>query len=303
MTKIRNTKTRRLLTAGGIIAAGALALTGCSAAGAGETLKNGDEKALNIAVFNGWDEGIAASELWKAVLDDEGYDVKLTYADVVPVYTGISEGDYDLLLDSWLPTTHKDQFERFGDKLVDLGSWYDNAKLTIAVNEDAPIKTIDELVENADKFGNRIVGIEAGAGLTKQVQNNVFPDYKIGDKLKLVTSSTPAMLGELKAATAKGEDIAVTLWQPHWAYDAFPIRDLEDPKNSLGTAESVHSVGSTSFEKKFPEVAKRIKNFTMDDETLASLENALFNSGDGKPQDLVRKWMADNKEYVDSLKS
>ncbi|RLP84164.1 glycine betaine ABC transporter substrate-binding protein [Mycetocola lacteus] len=303
MTKIRNTKTRRLLTVGGIIAAGALALTGCSAAGAGETLKNGDEKALNIAVFNGWDEGIAASELWKAVLDDEGYDVKLTYADVVPVYTGISEGDYDLLLDSWLPTTHKDQFERFGDKLVDLGSWYDNAKLTIAVNEDAPIKTIDELVENADKFGNRIVGIEAGAGLTKQVQNNVFPDYKIGDKLKLVTSSTPAMLGELKAATAKGEDIAVTLWQPHWAYDAFPIRDLEDPKNSLGTAESVHSVGSTSFEKKFPEVAKRIKNFTMDDETLASLENALFNSGDGKPQDLVRKWMADNKEYVDSLKS
>lgn len=303
MTKIRNTKTRRLLTAGGIIAAGVLALTGCSSSGPAATLDNGDEKALNIAVFNGWDEGIAASELWKAVLDDEGYDVKLTYADVVPVYTGISEGDYDLLLDSWLPTTHKDQFERFGDKLVDLGSWYDNAKLTIAVNEDAPIKTIDELVENADKFGDRIVGIEAGAGLTKQVQNNVFPDYKIGDKLKLVTSSTPAMLGELKAATAKGENIAVTLWQPHWAYDAFPIRDLEDPKNSLGTAESVHSVGSTSFEKKFPDVAKRIKNFTMDDETLASLENALFNSGDGKPQDLVRKWMADNKEYVDSLKS
>ena len=30
------------------------------------------------------------------------------------------------------------------------------------------------------------------------------------------------------------EDIVVTLWRPHWAYTAFPIKDLEDPQGKLG---------------------------------------------------------------------
>ncbi|MEK8228064.1 hypothetical protein NKG05_21205 [Oerskovia sp. M15] len=59
--------------------------------------------------------------------------------------------------------THADYKEQYGDDLEDLGYWYDDAKLTIAVNEDAPIDSIDELAANADLFGNRIVGIESGA--------------------------------------------------------------------------------------------------------------------------------------------
>ena len=71
------------------------------------TLENGDKKDVTIAVFNGWDEGIAASELWKVILDEKGYDVKLQSADVAPVFSGLSTGDYDLTLDTWLPVTHK----------------------------------------------------------------------------------------------------------------------------------------------------------------------------------------------------
>ena len=68
-------------------AAGLLAFSGCAAAEA-ETVGDGnsDNKDLTIAVFNGWDEGIAASELWKAILDEKGYNVELEYADVAPVY-------------------------------------------------------------------------------------------------------------------------------------------------------------------------------------------------------------------------
>ena len=53
-------------------AVGLLAFSGCAAAEA-ETVGEGnsDNKDLTIAVFNGWDEGIAASELWKAILDEK----------------------------------------------------------------------------------------------------------------------------------------------------------------------------------------------------------------------------------------
>ncbi|WP_312178710.1 glycine betaine ABC transporter substrate-binding protein [Arthrobacter sp.] len=280
-----------------------LALAGCGAdADASAGPDNGDKKDLTIAVFNGWDEGIAASELWKAVLEEKGYNVELEYADAAALYLGVSSGDYDLSLDTWLPITHATYLDQYGDDMVDLGVWNDDAKLTIAVNEDAPINSLEELAANADLFDNTLVGIEPGAGLTEATTDEVIPGYGL-ESMEYLTSSTPAMLSELKSATAKGENIAVTLWRPHWAYDAFPIKDLEDPKGALGEAEGIHSFGSKEFEADFPALSGWIKDFTMDSETLFSLENAMFNGEDsGKDHSAaVKAWMEENQEFVDSL--
>ncbi len=296
-------KKRSTLALTAVGAAALLAFSGCAAADSeAAVLDNGDQKDLTIAVFNGWDEGIAASELWKAILDEQGYNVTLEYADVAPVYSGLSTDDYDVVLDTWLPITHASYIEKFGDDIVDLGAWNTDAKLTIAVNADAPIDSLEELAANADLFGNRLVGIEPGAGLTEVTSDAVIPGYKL-EGLEYLTSSTPAMLSELKTATAAGENIAVTLWQPHWAYDAFPIKDLADPQGLLGDAEGVHSFGGKSFESNFPTLSGWLKGFTLDSMQLASLENAMFNSG-GSGDDYtaaVAEWITANQDYVDSL--
>lgn len=295
-------KKRHLTGALAMGAAAALALAGCAGAEA-ETLENGDRQDLTIAVFNGWDEGIAASELWKAILEEKGYNVELEYADVAPVYQGLTDDDYDVVLDTWLPITHADYLEQYGDDMVDLGAWNDEAKLTIAVSEDAPIDSLDELADNADLFGNRLVGIEPGSGLNRVTTDDVIPTYGLED-MEYLTSSTPAMLSELKAATDAGEMIAVTLWSPHWAYDAFPVKDLEDPEGALGETEGIHSFGGKSFEENFPTLSAWLKNFKMDSELLYSLENAMFNensSDDYGP--VVEQWISENQEWVDSLTS
>ena len=291
--------TRRIIAAGialagtaGLLVTGALAQTGAGDDGKGH---------LTIAVFNGWDEGIAASELWKAVLEDEGYTVDLAYADPAAAYTGIAQGDYDLTLDTWLPLTHADYMETSGDELVDLGAWNDEAKLTIAVNEDAPIDSLTELAANADLFGNRLVGIEAGSGLVTVTQDDVIPGYGL-EGMDFVTASTPAMLTELQAATDAGRDVAVTLWRPHWAYNAFPIKDLEDPDGLLGDAEGIHTVTSTAFAEEHPEVSRWLEDFRMDNELLYSLEDAMFGAYDGDDYGpVVDEWIADNRDWVDGL--
>ncbi|WP_203580918.1 glycine betaine ABC transporter substrate-binding protein [Microbacterium hibisci] len=288
------------------IIAGGLALAGTAALLVNGALVQsgvgGDDKGhLRIAVFNGWDEGIAASELWKAVLEEEGYTVELAYADPAAAYTGIANGDYDLTLDTWLPLTHADYMQTYGDDLVDLGAWNDEAKLTIAVNEDAPIDSLDELAANADVFGNRLVGIEAGSGLVTVTQDAVIPGYGL-EGMEFVTSSTPAMLTELQAATDAGRDVAVTLWRPHWAYNAFPLKDLEDPDGLLGDAEGIHTVASTAFADDFPEVAEWLEAFRMDNELLYSLEDAMFGQYDGDDYGpVVAEWIADNHEWADGL--
>lgn len=301
-------KTRtKILSAIGLGAATALALSACSPPGtssASGTVDNGDQKAMKMVVFNGWDEDTAASELWKYVLEEKGYDVTLDYADVAPAYQGLSQGDYDAVLDTWLPNTHKSYMEKYGDDLEDLGSWNDQASLEVAVNADAPIDSLADLADHEDDFGGRIVGIEPGAGLTSVVKDKVMSAYGLED-WELVTSSTPAMLSELKKSEQDGSDIVVTLWRPHWAYNAFDVKDLEDPKGALGDNETIHTVVKKDFGDDFPQAERWLKDFSMDSDTLYSLEDALVNSGadQSEYQSIVKKWAADNQDYVDSLTS
>ncbi|WP_411731439.1 glycine betaine ABC transporter substrate-binding protein [Paeniglutamicibacter sp.] len=293
---------KKLASLMAVAAASTLALTACgSDSGAAAGPENGDKKELTVGVFAGWDEGLAVSHLWERILAKKGYDVTLTSADVAPVFSGISTGDFDMAMDVWLPETHATQAEKYGDKIVELGTWTENAKLTVAVNKDADIESLDELAGKADMFGNRIVGIDPGAGLTKAMNDRVIPQYGL-EKMDFVTSSTPAMLTELKKATGAGDDILVTLWRPHWAYDAFDIKDLKDPKGTLGDAEHISTYGSLTFKEDFPTLAGWMKDFKIDDEHLFSLENAMFNGADTQEYaPIVDQWISENQEWVDSL--
>lgn len=300
---------KRFTTGLAITAIAMLGLTACAAEteepdpGTGNEGTT-DQTNLTIGVFNGWPEGEAASYLWKLILEEKGYTVELEYADAGPVFAGISTGDYDIALDGWLPLTHQSYMDEYGEDLVDLGAWNEDAVLTIAVNEDAPITSLEELAENADAFGNRLIGIEPGAGLTKATQEQVIPTYGLED-MEYLTSSTGAMLAELETALDAGENVAVTLWRPHWAYDEFPIRDLEDPEGTLGDSESIHSIARVGFEEDFPQLTEWIQNFEMSSELLYSLENVMYNV-DEVPSDftpVVEQWIADNQEYVDGLTS
>ena len=127
---------KRLLAGLAIGAAAALGLGACASTPAEpeptttDGAANADQTALTIGVFNGWPEGEAASYLWKIVLEEQGYDVTLEYADAGTVFLGLSEGDYDVALDGWFPLTHQHYLEEYPD-IVDLGAWNDDAVLTI----------------------------------------------------------------------------------------------------------------------------------------------------------------------------
>lgn len=283
----------------------ALALTACGDDNGGdEAAAGGDGGEVTIGVFNGWEEGIAVSELWAYVLEEEGYDVNLEYADPAPVYSGLSTNDYNVTLDAWLPVTHADYVEEYDDDIVDLGTWNEESSLHLAVNEDAPIDSIDELADHADEFNNQIIGIDPGAGITQLTESETIPTYGLDD-MEFTTSGTPAMLQELESSIEAGENVVVTLWRPHWAYDAYPVRDLEDPEETLGDVEYLHSYANAEWaeDEANAEVVGWLENFEMDSDLLYSLENDLFNENpdtdDYRP--IVEDWVADNQEYVDGL--
>lgn len=261
------------------------------------------DKSITVAAFNGWDESFAASHLLRYVLEDEGYTVDIQSLDAGPGYTGVSRGDIDLIMDSWLPVTHESYLEQYRDTIEPLGCWYDNARLTIAVNEDSPAQSIADLRDDASDYGSRLVGIEPGAGLTEQAKKAVRA-YGLDD-WNFQISSTPAMLAELKKATDADENIAVTLWRPHWAYDAFPVRDLEDPEGAMGGAENILNFSRSGFSGDNPYVAQLLKNLVIDDEHLSSLENVMFsdeNYGGENLDAAVAEWSEKNPDFIEDWK-
>ncbi|MBD8063077.1 glycine betaine ABC transporter substrate-binding protein [Oceanitalea stevensii] len=282
----------------------ALTLAACGSdtdGGSEDTATGADAGPITIGIHSGWEEGIAVSHLWQHILEEQGYEVEMETADAGVVFTGLAQGDYDVNFDTWLPSTHGHYIEEYGDDVAELGTWFEEAPLTIAVNEDAPIDSLAELADNAELFGNRLVGIESGAGLTKITQEQVIPTYGL-DVMDYLVSSTPAMLTELSAAIDAGENIAVTLWRPHWAYDAFPIKDLEDPEGALGEPDDIYAYGNADFAATYPDVAEWIAGFQLDDEQLHSLENIMFNEMNGEDNDAaVDQWVEENQEFVDSI--
>lgn len=278
-----------------------VALAACGSDDGGSEGGDGEASGtITLGYIPSWTDGLSTAYLLEDRLEELGYDVEMeTLTEPAPLYAGLAGGDVDIYPSAWSEFTHKSYMDEFGDKIEDLGAYYDNAKLTMAVPEYSELQSIEDLKGAASDLDGRIVGIEAGAGLTKTVQDAVIPEYDLGDDFELVTSSTPAMLAELKKATDAEEDIVVTLWRPFWANSAFPVRDLEDPKGALGESEALHFLATDGFSEEFPEAAELIKGIQLDDEQYGSLEDMVVNEyGEGKEAEAVDAWLEANPDVI-----
>src|SRR5699024_5965805 len=157
--------------------AGLLAFTGLTACGSSEAEGDAKDKSLTIPIAAGWDEDIAVTHLWKYVLENHGYSVKLPNLDVAPLFVGLKDGEVDIFFDTWLPNTHEDYWKKYKDDVIDVKVWY-NGKATnhIAVPEYMDIDSIGELKQVGDSVNWQITGIDAGAGLMR-LTKGAIKDY------------------------------------------------------------------------------------------------------------------------------
>lgn len=289
-----------------LAAAASLALVGCTTssndgpAAAGED----DNNTITLGFLPSWTDGLSTAYLLNDQLTKMGYDVEmeeLTEAGVL--YTGLAGGDIDIFPSAWPEVTHAEYMKKYGDKLEDLGAYYEGAVLTIAVPEYMDdVNSIEDLVGQADRFDGEIIGIEPGAGLTGVTQDSMMPAYGLDKEFTLVTSSTTAMLATLGAKIDKKEDIVVTLWRPFWANAAYPIKDLEDPKGAMGEPEALHFLGTLGFADAHADAAELIANIKLDDDAFGALESLMTSEEyKGKSADAVTAWIADHGDAFPGL--
>ena len=249
--------------------------------------------------WTAWADAEFVTKLAKKLIEDNhAQKVELVQTDIAPQYQGVAKGDIDLMMMAWLPETHKDYWARVGNKAVQLGVLYTDAKLGWVVPSYVPEDQVSSIADLAKedvqkKLGGKVQGIDPGAGLTR-LSKEALKTYDLDD-YNLTTASDAAMVAALDRAIRKKEWIVATGWSPHWMFGKYELRYIDDPKGSLGEAEHVDILARAGFKEEAPEVAAFLSRMKL---PIADLEAAMFDAQETSYDQAIEKYIANHPDQV-----
>lgn len=245
-------------------------------------------------VHNPWDTEVASANVVALALEEAGYQVKLVSVDNAIMYESVASGESDAMTAAWLPTTHGSIYESYEDQMENLGPNLEGAKSGLVVPSYMAVDSIDQLSQEA---GKNIVGIEPGAGIMVQTEL-AMEAYDNFSDWTLESPSTGAMLALLKDALANEEEIVITGWTPHWKFQRYDLKFLEDPLNIYGESEQIHTLVRHGLKDDFPVAYQILDNFHWDVEDMESVTLAMENGVNEKQA--AQDWLAENPEKLQS---
>ncbi|MBK1724248.1 glycine betaine ABC transporter substrate-binding protein [Thiocystis violacea] len=246
-----------------------------------------------------WSSEVASTNVVRAVLEDMGYDVKITPVSAAAMWQAVGTGDVDGLVAAWLPTTHKQYLAKVADKVEDLGPNLEGTRIGLVVPSYVTIDSITELNANADRFDGKIIGIDPGAGLMSKTEL-VVKDYGLDD-MKLVEGTGPIMTAVLGDAIKDKEWVVVTGWTPHWMFAKDDLKYLDDPKGIYGGEEEIHTIVRKGLKEDMPEVYTVLDKFHWTPDQMAEL--MIWNQEKrSDPYKNARRWVEENADTVETWK-
>ena len=255
----------------------------------------GSGKEKVTILYPNWAEGVAFTHLAKVALEDKDYEVELINLEPGLIYGELSKTNSkgDVFMDAWLPHTHVDYWNDYGDKLVILGEAFSEGTTGLVVPSYVTINSIEELNANGDRFSNKIIGIGSGAGIHASTLKAI-DEYDLN--YEQISSSGPAMVASLDRAVKNNDWVVITGWKPHYKWMNFDIKYLDDPKGVYPT-DVCTIISRRGFEEDMPEVAGFFKKFNLAEDQLYELMTAIDNDGEESGS---ANWYSQNKSVVDA---
>ncbi|WP_062110985.1 glycine betaine ABC transporter substrate-binding protein [Aureimonas sp. AU40] len=257
-------------------------------------LASAAEKKVNLAYVE-WSDAVVATNLLAETLKGKGYDVTLTPLPAAAMWQAVATGEADAMVAAWLPATHAAYYAKLKNQIDLVGPNVQGAKIGWAVPAYVDISSVEDLKTKGGEVGNKVIGIDPGAGLM-QASEKAIKDYDLSS-VNLVDGSDATMTAALKDAIDRKEPIVVTTWTPHWMFGRWDLKYLADPKGSFGGEETVNTVARKGLATDMPEVHKILTNFklSLDDEQKLMLQNEQKGTD---PAATAKAWIAANPDKV-----
>ncbi|WP_246238302.1 glycine betaine ABC transporter substrate-binding protein [Alkalicoccus luteus] len=274
------------------IGAAALLLAACGEENTGADEDYSPEGQEIELTYVAWESELASTNVIAKVLEEAGYDVTLTVVEQAPMWVSVANGDADGFVGAWLPSDMASEYEQYGDDMVDLGANLEGSRTGLAVPDYMDITSIDEL---SSDVVDEIIGIDAGAGIMMSTEE-VVDVYDLD--IDASPSSDAAMTAALDAAIDNEDPIVVTAWQPHWKFNSYDIRFLEDPEGVYEEEEEIRTMVREGLEEDHPVAFEILDNFYWDADDMNEVMLDVAEN-DMEIEEAAQQWIDNNRETVD----
>lgn len=242
-----------------------------------------------------WTSTVPPTKIARLILEDMGYKVKETNADVSSIYIGLSRGDINVYMDSWMPS-HEVHLEKYEGKVEDTAVSFSGAASGLVVPtymED--INSIEDLIGKEDLFNNEIYGVEAGGNAAKII-DSLIEGY--GLDMKQVNSSEGGMIAQGTRQMQQKKPVVFYGWRPHTMFNKMDIKVIEDTKGYFSIPD-IHVITNAGLKEEAPEAYEFLSNWSIDIDDLEAMIVAIEDGAD--PEEVAREWIENNQDKVNEM--
>jgi len=254
----------------------------------------------------GWTDITATTAAASVVLEGMGYDTRTQLLSVPVTYKSLANNDIDVFLGNWMPTMQADIAPYLKDgSVVDLGPNLTGAKYTLAVPKyayDAGVKSFKDLAKYADKFDDKIYGIEPGNDGNRLIQDMIDGNAFGLKDFTLVESSEAGMLSQVKRAVKRDKWVVFLGWAPHPMNANIEMEYLADGDDYFGAnygGADVHTNIRKDLVSECPNVGKLVSNMKFSLPMENEIMGAILDGGK-KPPMAAEAWLKANPEVLDA---
>ncbi|WP_159650870.1 choline ABC transporter substrate-binding protein [Vibrio atypicus] len=254
----------------------------------------------------GWTDITATTAVTSELLKGMGYKTKTDLLSVPVTYSSMANGDIDIFLGNWMPTMEGDIAKyREAGSVETVRANLEGAKYTLAVPKyvyDAGVKSFADLAKHADKFRDRIYGIEPGNDGNRLIQSMIDSDAFGLKNFSLVESSEAGMVSQVTRAARRDQWIVYLGWAPHPMNSNVEMEYLDGGDDYFGPnygGANVYTNVRQNYLSECKNVGQLLQNLEFSLEMENQLMEAILNQK-VKPAKAAQEWMKANPEQVEN---
>ncbi|TFH91634.1 choline ABC transporter substrate-binding protein [Vibrio ouci] len=254
----------------------------------------------------GWTDITATTAVTSELLNGLGYKTKTDLLSVPVTYSSMANGDIDIFLGNWMPTMEGDIAKyREAGTVETVRANLEGAKYTLAVPKyvyDAGVKSFADLAKNADKFKDRIYGIEPGNDGNRLIQSMIDSDAFGLKDFSLVESSEAGMVSQVSRAVRRNQWIVYLGWAPHPMNSNIEMAYLDGGDDFFGPnygGANVYTNVRKDYLNECQNVGNLLKNLEFSLEMENELMEAILNQN-VKPAKAAQQWLKANPQQVEA---
>ncbi|EGU56012.1 glycine betaine/L-proline ABC transporter glycine betaine/L-proline-binding protein [Vibrio nigripulchritudo ATCC 27043] len=254
----------------------------------------------------GWTDITATTAVTSELLKGLGYKTKTDLLSVPVTYSSLANGDIDIFLGNWMPTMEGDIAKyREAGTVETIRANLEGAKYTLAVPKyvyDAGVTSFADLAKHADKFKDRIYGIEPGNDGNRLIQSMIDSNAFALKDFNLVESSEAGMVSQVARAVRRNQWIVYLGWAPHPMNSNFEMKYLSGGDDFFGPnygGANVYTNVRANYLNECKNVGQLLKNLQFSLEMENELMEAILNQN-VKPSKAALQWLKANPQQVEA---